>query len=126
NELRLSLRDAFKQAHSPSWPGLTRPSTSSSDEKEPVDARIKSGHDGGVSAELRDDLAVLTLIEFVFDRLRVHVRDQGISHDLIGAAWERRRNDFEPVSPAQQREDDLTSLIRRVGALHTFLRNSQG
>jgi glycyl-tRNA synthetase beta chain len=126
NELRLSLRDAFKQAHSPSWPGLTRPSTSSSDEKEPVDARIKSGHDGGVSAELRDDLAVLTLIEFVFDRLRVHVRDQGISHDLIAAAWKPRRNEFEPVSPAQQREDDLTRFLRRVRALQNFLRTDDG
>jgi glycyl-tRNA synthetase beta chain len=126
NELRLSLRDAFKHAHSPSWPGLARPSTSSSDEKEPVDARIKSGHDGDVSAELRDNLAVLTLIEFVFDRLRVHVRDQGIGHDLIAAAWNPRRNEFEPVSPAQQREDDLTRFIRRVRALQNFLRTDDG
>jgi len=126
NELRLSLRAAFEHAHSPSWPGLARPSTSSSEKKEPVDARIKSGHDGDVSAELRDDLAVLTLIEFVFDRLRVHVRDQGISHDLIAAAWNPRRNEFEPVSPAQQREDDLTRFLRRVRALQNFLRTDDG
>ena len=91
-----------------------------------MDARIKSGHDGDVSAELRDDLAVLTLIEFVFDRLRVHVRDQGISHDLIAAAWNPRRNEFEPVSPAQQREDDLTRFLRRVRALQNFLRTDDG
>jgi glycyl-tRNA synthetase beta chain len=91
-----------------------------------VDARIKSGHDGDVSAELRDNLAVLTLIEFVFDRLRVHVRDQGIGHDLIAAAWNPRRNEFEPVSPAQQREDDLTRFIRRVRALQNFLRTDDG
>jgi glycyl-tRNA synthetase beta chain len=126
NELRLSLRDAFEHALSPSWPGLTRPSTPSSDGKEPVDARIKSGHDGELSAELHENLAVLTLIEFVFERLRVHVRDQGISHDLIAAAWNPRRHEFEQVSQDQQREDDLTRFIRRVRALQNFIRSEDG
>jgi glycyl-tRNA synthetase beta chain len=135
NKLRLSLRDVFKHAYSPSLPGFARPSTSSSDEKEPVDARIKSGHDENLSAEIRsaeirDELTavatVASLIDFVFDRLRVHVRDQGIGHDLIAAAWNPRRNEFEPVSPAQQREDDLTRFIRRVRALQNFLRTDDG
>ena len=126
NELRLPLREAFAHALTSSWPGLTRPSTSSSDERKPVDARIKSGHDGGLSAELRDDLAILGLIEFVFERLRVHVRDQGISHDLITAARNPRRNEFEPVSLDQQREDDLTRFIRRVRALQNFIRSDDG
>jgi glycyl-tRNA synthetase beta chain len=126
NELRLSLRDAFEHAQSPSWPGVTRPSTSSSDGKEPMDARIKSGHDGDLSAELQENLAVLTLIEFVFERLRVHVRDQGISHELIAAAWNPRRNEFKHVSLDQQREDDLARFIRRVRALQDFLRTDDG
>ena len=126
NELRLSLRGAFEHALSPSWPGLTRPSTSSSDRKGSVDARIKSGPDADVSVELRVNLEVHTLIEFVFDRLRVHVRDQGISHDLIAAALNPRRNEFEPVSLDKQREDDLTRFIRRVRALQNFLSTEDG
>jgi glycyl-tRNA synthetase beta chain len=126
DELRISLREAFSQALRPSWPGLARPSTWFSEDREPVDARIKSGHDEDLSAEIRDDLTVASLIDFVFDRLRVHVRDQGISHDLIAAAWNPRRNEFEQVSPAKQREDDLTRFIRRVRALQNFLRTDDG
>jgi len=125
NERRLSLREAFEHALRPSWPGLTRPSTSSSEEG-PVDARIKSGHDEGAAVEFRDSLVVVNLIEFVFDRLRVHVRDQGISHDLIAAAWNPRRNEFENASLALQREDDLTRFIRRVRALQDFLGTEDG
>src|SRR5205823_8214783 len=88
--------------------------------------RIKSGHDENLSAEIRNELTVRSLIDFVFDRLRVHVRDQGISHDLVAAAWNPRRNEFEHVSRAQQREDDLTRFIRRVRALQSFLRTDDG
>jgi glycyl-tRNA synthetase beta chain len=126
DELRISLRKAFSQALRPSWPGLTRPSTWFSEEREHVDARIKSGHDEDLSAEIRDNLTVASLIDFLFDRLRVHVREQGISHDLIAAAWNPRRNEFEPVSPDQQREDDLTRFIRRVRALQNLLRTDDG
>ncbi|HEX6441515.1 MAG TPA: glycine--tRNA ligase subunit beta [Stellaceae bacterium] len=126
NELRLSLRKAFEHALRPSWPGLTRPSTSTSEERESVDARIKSGHDEDLATEIGVNSMVASLIEFVFDRLRVHVRDQGISHDLIAAAWNPRRNEFETVSRDLQREDDLTRFIRRVRALQNFLRTEDG
>ena len=85
-----------------------------------------SARDEDLSAEIRDNLAVASLIDFLFDRLRVHVREQGISHDLIAAAWNPRRNEFEPVSQAQQREDDLTRFIRRVRALQNLLRTDDG
>jgi glycyl-tRNA synthetase beta chain len=68
----------------------------------------------------------MSLIEFVFERLRVHVRDQGISHGLIAAAWNPRRNEFEQVSLDKQREDDLTRFIRRVRALQNFIRSEDG
>ena len=126
DELRISLREAFSQALRPSWPGLARPSTWFSEDREPVDARIKSGHDEDLSAEIRDNLTVASLIDFLFDRLRGHVREQGISHDLIAAAWNPRRNEFESVSTAQQREDDLTRFIRRVRALQDLLRTDDG
>ena len=130
NELRLSLGEAFEHVLRPSWPGSTRPSTPLSGKKEPVDARIKSGHDENSAVEIRDQLEVVrtvgSLIDFVFDRLRVHVRDEGISHDLIAAAWHPRRNEFEPVSPDLQREDDLTRFIRRVRAVQAFLGTDDG
>jgi putative ABC transport system substrate-binding protein len=37
----------MKRRHTPSWPGLSRPSTSSASSKRDVDARAKRGHDAG-------------------------------------------------------------------------------
>ncbi len=44
-------RERMMRPPSPSWPGLTRPSTSSRTAPQFVDARIKSGHDGTVHLE---------------------------------------------------------------------------
>jgi hypothetical protein len=40
------IRHGELMSQYPSWPGLTRPSTSYLNEKEGVDARHKAGHDG--------------------------------------------------------------------------------
>ena len=119
NQLRLSLREVFERALSPSSPGLALPSTSSSKEKEPVDARIKSGHDGVVaqSSEIKRDVrpaaTVLSLLEFIADRLKVHLREQGVRHDLIAAVFALN-------------EDDLVRLLARVSALQKFLDTGDG
>ena len=49
------------------------------------------------------------LLAFIVDRLRVHLRDKGEHHDLVGAVF------------AVSGEDDLVRLLARVEALKFFL-----
>ncbi len=54
------------------------------------------------------------LLEFFADRLKVHLRDQGVRHDLITAVF------------ALGGEDDLVRLLDRVRALEGFLGTEDG
>ena len=56
------------------------------------------------------------LLSFIGERLRVHLREQGIGHDLIAAVFNR----------AGEREDDLIRLLARVAALRAFLASEDG
>jgi glycyl-tRNA synthetase beta chain len=56
------------------------------------------------------------LLDFISERLRVHLREQGIGHDLIAAVFNR----------AGEREDDLVRLLTRVAALRAFLASEDG
>ncbi|MDP6389963.1 MAG: glycine--tRNA ligase subunit beta [Alphaproteobacteria bacterium] len=54
------------------------------------------------------------LLSFFADRLKVHLREQGVRHDLISAAF------------ALTQEDDLVRLLARVEALQRFLDSEDG
>ena len=54
------------------------------------------------------------LLEFLADRLKVHLRDKGARHDLIDAVF---------ALPGQ---DDLLMIVRRVEALGRFLETDDG
>ncbi|WP_413876244.1 glycine--tRNA ligase subunit beta [Albidovulum sp.] len=54
------------------------------------------------------------LLAFFHDRLKVHLRDQGIRHDVIDAVL------------AMPGNDDLTLLVRRAEALAAFLKTDDG
>ncbi|HJS32304.1 MAG TPA: glycine--tRNA ligase subunit beta, partial [Alphaproteobacteria bacterium] len=56
----------------------------------------------------------LELLEFVADRLKAALRDQGVRHDLIDAVF------------ALESEDDLVRLLTRVDALTSFLGGEDG
>jgi glycyl-tRNA synthetase beta chain len=56
------------------------------------------------------------LLSFIAERLRVHLREEGIGHDLIAAVFSR----------AGEREDDLVRLLTRVAALRGFLGSEDG
>jgi glycyl-tRNA synthetase beta chain len=56
------------------------------------------------------------LLDFIADRLKVHLRERGVRHDLIAAA-------FAQVGEA---EDDLVRLLERVDALTSFLASEDG
>ena len=54
------------------------------------------------------------LLAFFADRLKVHLREQGVRHDLIAAVF------------ALGNEDDLMRLLARVAALDAFLKTEDG
>ena len=60
------------------------------------------------------DAAVHDLIAFFADRLRVHLRGEGVRHDLIAAVF------------AKSLEDDLVRLLARVEALTAFVGSEDG
>jgi len=55
-----------------------------------------------------------SLLDFFADRLKVHLREQGVRHDLVQAVF------------ALGDEDDLVRLIARVTALDSFLGGEDG
>ena len=61
-----------------------------------------------------DDTIYDDLMSFVADRLKVHLRDEGISHDHIEAIF------------ALSGEDDLVRLLERVRALAAFVASEDG
>ncbi len=58
--------------------------------------------------------AVPDLLAFLHDRLKVHLRDEGIRHDVIDACL------------AMEGNDDLTLLVKRAEALSDFLKTDDG
>lgn len=54
------------------------------------------------------------LMEFFADRLKVHLKEKGVRHDLVNAVF------------ALGSEDDLVRLLARVDALDGFLRSDDG
>ncbi|MCE6961197.1 glycine--tRNA ligase subunit beta [Cereibacter sphaeroides] len=55
-----------------------------------------------------------SLLDFFHDRLKVHLREQGIRHDVIDACL------------AMPGNDDLTLLVKRAEALSAFLKTDDG
>jgi glycyl-tRNA synthetase beta chain len=87
NRLRVPLREAFRQALA-----------GYGDQFDGVDA-------GALSSEL---------LAFFADRLKVHLKDAGMRHDLISAVF------------AAAEEDDLVRLLARAEALRAFLATDDG
>ena len=87
NKLRLSLREVFKEASSYG----------------PIEGSPES------KAKTTADL-----LDFFADRLKAHLRDKGVRHDLVAAVF------------AAGRDDDLVRLLARVEALRKFLSTDDG
>jgi glycyl-tRNA synthetase beta chain len=58
------------------------------------------------------DATAVTLLDFIVDRLKVYLRDQGVRHDLISAV--------------AGNTDDLLELVDKIGALAEFLDQDDG
>jgi glycyl-tRNA synthetase beta chain len=79
----------------------------------PLAAAFRQAH-CGLGSEFPDPTD--ELLDFIAERLRVHLREEGVRHDLIAAVFAR----------AGDREDDLLRLIARVRALGAFLASEDG
>jgi glycyl-tRNA synthetase beta chain len=62
------------------------------------------------------------LLEFIADRLKVHLREEGMRHDLIAAASIQTTG----IPEARQIEDDLVRLVTRARALESFIATDDG
>ena len=69
----------------------------------------KAGKYKGDMAAVFDDL-----LSFFADRLKVHLKEEGVRHDLIAAIL------------SLELEDDFVRLLSRVGALTTFISSEDG
>lgn len=80
-------------------------------------AKVQSQLDSHVQA-LEEIVAIgdrfADLLAFLHDRLKVHLRDEGIRHDVIDACL------------AMEGNDDLTLLVHRARALSDFLKTDDG
>ncbi len=75
---------------------------------------FKNAHSGiGLGAEPSAEL-----MAFFADRLKVHLREDGVRHDLIDAVFAQGNNEGG--------EDDLVRLVARVRALQDFLGTDDG
>ena len=69
---------------------------------------------GDEPAEPAPEAAARDAFRFVVDRLRVHLRDRGVRHDLVAAVF------------ARGEEDDLVRLLARAEALAALLESADG
>ena len=75
--------------------------------------RLKT-HEIRLNADIDKEKIGMELLSFFADRLKVHLREQGVRHDLIDAVF------------SQGVEDDLVDLINRVKALQRFIGTDDG
>jgi glycyl-tRNA synthetase beta chain len=120
NGLRLSLSEVIfadiesSRAHGGrAWQDRIRDSLHSSQLIKGMAGDLLRETREGVFADA-DKAAVDELLEFLADRLKVALREQGVRHDLIDAVF------------SLGHEDDLVRLVARVNALGKFLASEDG
>ncbi len=69
---------------------------------------------GTIDRSRRTQEVIDGLLDFFADRLKVHLREKGVRHDLIAAVF------------ALSHEDDLMRLLARVEALQQFIASEDG
>ncbi|AUM74196.1 glycine--tRNA ligase subunit beta [Paracoccus jeotgali] len=80
----------------------------------PLAKLIESGLAAHEAPKADDSDAADSLLSFLHDRLKVHLRDQGIRHDIIDAVL------------AQPGNDDLVLVVSRARALNALLATDDG
>ena len=80
----------------------------------PLEEVFDKAHKLHKGDKMEEEEAGQRLLDFFADRLKVHLREQGVRHDLVQAIF------------ALGGEDDLVRLIARVNALDSFLASEDG
>ncbi|WP_420402627.1 glycine--tRNA ligase subunit beta [Nisaea sp.] len=112
NQLRLPLRQAFDEAIR-----ILKPVISDADFYREGEAFAESAIEGDGTldqSEVQAGMVSLELLDFFADRLKVHLREGGVRHDLVSAVF------------ALGGEDDLVRLLARVEALQSVLSTEDG
>lgn len=102
NKLRLPLVDVCVQA------------CELLERSNPVDAETGISFASNLTTSMAKEVVPENLLAFFADRLKVHLREQGVKHDHIDAVF------------ALGGEDDLVRLLARVEALAKFLGTDDG
>ena len=71
-------------------------------------------YSGQLSGQNSADETATALLEFFADRLKVHLREQGVRHDRVAAVF------------GLGQQDDLVKLMAQVAALSSFLETDDG
>lgn len=82
--------------------------------KPAIDPIIVDGKLSTWAPKERDAVIISDLLSFFHDRLKVHLKDKGIRHDVIDAVL------------AMPGNDDLTLVVKRAEALSAFLKTDDG
>ncbi|MEP9348906.1 glycine--tRNA ligase subunit beta [Xanthobacter sp. KR7-225] len=119
NEIRLNLLEAlsFAAGGKASLTALNSVRLSEgkyvpTDTRQIVEDVLQSHREAGLDFELAK--ALIDLLAFFADRLKVYLRDRGARHDLVDAVF------------ALEGQDDLLLVVRRVEALGRFLDTEDG
>ncbi len=108
NQVRLGLGLVFKRAEELILETRKLPSRSEKDTFLSQGYGYVMDVKSGLPAHLAD------LLDFFADRLKVHLKDQGVRHDLVAAVF------------SLGGEDDLVRLLARVEALSAFVNSEDG
>jgi len=116
NGLRIPLRTIFEKGYHPYELLLHNVPASGSDVPSPHISPVNIAQPVPTpeQTEVRQLNIQTNLLEFIADRLKVHLRDEGISHDHIAAVF------------ALAGDDDLVRLLERVRALGAFVDSEDG
>jgi len=121
NKLRLGLLDVIKQSYrlieDPFEKGIIRPPQQLADGTLSPKVKSKSGSSFQLMDPHRlvpEDEVAPDLLAFFADRLKVHLKAEGVRHDLIDAVF------------ALGGEDDLVRLLARVDALGALMGTDDG
>ncbi len=112
----LELRVDFCLRHSKLFVSVFSALPSATDRPPTIEIDVKSTASAEISTQ---DIAFIEraaadLLAFLHDRLKVHLREQGVRHDVIDACL------------AMPNADDLTLLVRRAEALQAMLQTEDG
>ncbi len=116
NGLRLPLRTVFEQHYETADSALRQVKFRKDATRRPEEGEFQefAPPEQPEEFERRKTKVSSDLLAFLADRLKVHLKEKGVRHDLISAVF------------SLSHEDDLVRLLARVDALKKFLESDDG